>query len=66
MGFVSPSLSLHVPVGAIALWTLLATTVPHARDQRHFEAEAPTWSEQHPAFAEKLEPESPQAPFFQS
>ena len=42
---------LHVPVGAVALSTLLVTTVQHARDQGHFEAEAPLWSEQQPAFA---------------
>ena len=44
-GFVAPSLSLHVPVGAVALQTPLATTMQHARDQGHFQVEAPPWSE---------------------
>ena len=58
------SLRLSLPLTARACQC--RRTVQHARDQGHFEAEAPPWSEQQPAFAEKLGPSHHTHPYFTS
>ena len=63
---VCTSHSLHVPVGAVALLTPLATTAQHVLSQESYEPEEAPWKGQQHASAENGEPESPQTPDLQT